>query len=284
MTELIDAYLAHCQQEALARTTILTKRTVLEMFDRELPLGLEHAAEEELRDFIGAVTEEGEPKYKPRTKFVYTIHVKEFFKYSNDPRRPAYMRLNYDPADGLAIPRVPKGEPRPLSDEECDKILTDAREPYRTWAEVALLTGMRCCEIAGIDLDRGDIDQRRVFIRQGKGSKRRSFKTAPRLWELVKDMPGGMLARTVTGSPADAHYVSTRAALHFRRRLKLDGVCLHRCRDTFASDLFAAGVDIRKIQVLLGHESLTTTQKYTLVTKGQLDEAIDALPLRRPAC
>jgi integrase len=284
MTELIDAYLAHCEAEALAATTIETKRTVLEMFDRELPMGLEHAQEKELVGFIGRKKPDGRPRYSVRTKFVYTIHLKEYFKYNTDPRRPADLRLDYDPAEGLPIPRVPKGEPRPLSDEECRKILTEACEPYRTWAEVALLTGMRCCEIAGIDLDRGDIDQRRVFIRQGKGSKRRSFKTAPRLWELVKDMPGGMLARTVTGSPADAHYVSTRAALHFRRRLKLDGVCLHRCRDTFASDLFAAGVDIRKIQVLLGHESLTTTQKYTLVTERQLDDAIDSLPLRRPAC
>jgi site-specific recombinase XerD len=284
MTDLIEAYLAHCEQEALARTTIETKRIVLEMFDRRLPLDLEHAAEEELRDFIGAVKPDGEPRYRPRTKFVYTIHLKEFFKYSVDPRRPAHMRLNYDPAEGLAIPKVPKGEPRPLSDEECDKILIDAREPYRTWAEVALLTGMRCCEIAGIDLDRGDIDQRRVFIRSGKGSKRRSFKTNPRVWELVRDMPGGMLARTVTGDPADAHYVSTRSALHFRRRLKLEDVGLHRCRDTFATKLFAAGVDIRKIQVLLGHESLLTTQKYVFVTEEQLDEAIDKLPLRRPAC
>jgi site-specific recombinase XerD len=284
MTDLIEAYLAHCQQKARAGTTIETKRVVLEMFDRRLPMGLEHALEKELVDFIGAVKSDGRPRYQARTKFVYTIHLKEFFKYSTDPRRSPEDRLTYDPAEGLAIPKVPKGEPRPLSDEECDKILTDAREPYRTWAEVALLTGMRCCEIAGIDLDRGDIDQRRVFIRSGKGSKRRSFKTSARLWELVSDMPGGMLARTVTGEPADAHYVSTRSALHFRRRLKLDGVCLHRCRDTFATKLFAAGVDIRKIQVLLGHESLLTTQKYVFVTKEQLDEAIDALPLRRPAC
>jgi site-specific recombinase XerD len=290
MTDLIDAYLAHCEADGgLATTTVETKRTVLEMFDRELPLGLERALEHELIGIIGRKTPDGQPRYKVRTKFVYTIHLKEFFKYSSDLRRPAHLRLTYDPAEGLSIPRVPRGVPRPLSDEQCQKILTEAREPYRTWAEIALLTGMRCCEIAGIDLDKGDITERRVTIRKGKGSKPRSFKTKRELWELVRGMPGGPLARRRDGVPVDAHYISTRSALHFRRSLKLEPdalgpVCMHRCRDTFASDLFAAGVDIRKIQVLLGHESLTTTQKYTLVTERQLDDAIDSLPLRRPAC
>jgi integrase len=287
MTELIDAYLAHCEEKEMAPTTVETKGVILRKLDRDLPMGLERAIEAELRAAISRKrTVRGEEKgYAARTKFVMTVHVKEFFRFSIDPRRaPEHLRLDYDPSEGLAIPRVPRGEPRPLSDAECRAILIEAKEPYRTWAEVALLTGMRCCEIAGIDLDRGDIDERRVMIRKGKGSKPRSFKTAPRLWELVREMPGGPLARRCDGEPADAHYVSTRSALHFRRSLKLDGVCLHRCRDTFASDLYAAGVDIRKIQVLLGHESIVTTQKYTLVTKGQLDEAIDKLPLRRPAC
>jgi site-specific recombinase XerC len=170
MTDLIDAYLAHCEADGgLATTTIETKRTVLEMFDRELPLGLEHALEHELIGIIGRKTPDGQPRYKVRTKFVYTIHLKEFFKYSSDPRRPAHLRLTYDPAEGLSIPRVPRGVPRPLSDEQCQKILTEAREPYRTWAEIALLTGMRCCEIAGIDLDKGDITERRVTSARAKG-------------------------------------------------------------------------------------------------------------------
>lgn len=289
MSDLIAAYLAHCELK-LAPTTVETKKVVLRMLDRDLPMGLEKALEHELAEAISRkrMVRGQEKGYAVRTKFVMTVHVKEFFKYSCDPRRPEHLRLDYDPSEGLPLPRVPKGIPRPLSDEQCSIITTRAKEPYRTWAEVALLTGMRCCEIAGIDLDRGDITERRVTIRKGKGSKARSFKTSSRLWELVREMPGGMLARTATGEPADAHYISTRSALHFRRSLKmapdaLGPVCLHRCRDTFASDLYAAGVDIRKIQVLLGHESLITTQKYVLVTEEQLDDAIDSLPLRRHA-
>jgi hypothetical protein len=56
------------------------------------------------------------------------------------------------------------------------------------------------------------------------------------------------------------------------------------CRDTFASDLFAAGVDIRIIQELLGHDSLTSTQKYTQVRKEQREMAIRTLLPQRPAC
>jgi site-specific recombinase XerD len=278
MTDLIDAYLAHCEAEGLAATTIETKRTVLEMFDRQLPLGLEHALEHELVELIGR------KRYKVRTKFVYTIHTKEFFRYSTDPRRPAEMRLNYDPSAGLPVPRVPRGVPRPLSDSERHAVLVEAKPPYRWWAKVGTLTGMRCLEMAGIDLDRGDIDEDRVLVRAGKGGKSREIPTHPDLWSLVQGLPGGALCRTATGAPADAHYISTRAALHFRRRLKLPGVCMHRMRDTFASDLFAAGVDIRIIQELLGHDSLTSTQKYTQVRKEQREMAIRTLLPQRPAC
>jgi site-specific recombinase XerD len=277
MTDLIDAYLAHCEAEGLAQTTIETKEVVLRMFDRELPMGLEHALEHELVELIGR------KKYKVRTKFVYTIHAKEFFRYSTDRRRPAHMRLDYDPAEGLPIPRVPRGVPRPLSDSERHAVLVLAREPYRTWAEVGTLTGMRCVELAGIDLDRDDITEERVLVRAGKGGKSREIPTHPNLWSLVQGLPGGALCRTATGQPADAHYISTRAALHFRRGLKLPGVCMHRTRDTFASDLFAAGVDIRIIQELLGHDSLTSTQKYTKVRKEQCQMAIRALLPHHPA-
>jgi site-specific recombinase XerD len=278
MTDLIDAYLAHCEAEGLAATTIETKRTVLEMFDRQLPLGLEHALESELVEIIGR------KRYKVRTKFVYTIHTKEFFRYSTDPRRPADMRLNYDPSEGLPVPRVPRGVPRPLDDNQRWRVLTEAKEPIRTWAEFALLTGGRCAELAGIDLDRGDVDEERVLVRVGKGGKSREIPTHPTVWRLVQGLPGGALCRTAAGQPADAHYISTRAALHFRRHLKLDGVCMHRMRDTFASDLFAAGVDIRVIQELLGHDSLTSTQKYTQVRKEQREMAIRTLLPQRPAC
>jgi site-specific recombinase XerD len=278
MTDLISAYLAHCEAEGLAATTIETKRVVLEMFDRELPMGLEHALEHELVGIIGR------KRYAVRTKFVYTIHVKEYFKYSTDPRRPPTMRLDYDPSAGLPMPRVPRGVPRPISDEERAIVLGQARKPYRDWAEFILLTGVRCAELAGMDLDRGDIDEHRVLVRVGKRGKSREIPTHPTVWRLVQDMPGGRLARTATGEPADAHYISTRSALHFRRRLKLDGVCLHRMRDSFASDLFAAGVDIRIIQELLGHDSLTSTQKYTQVRKEQCQMAIRALLPQSPSC
>lgn len=281
MTELIRAYLAHCRAGGLARTTVEKKEKMLLQIDRELPMGLEHAYEHELVNIIGKVKANGEPHYRVASRRALTVHVQQFCRYAADPRRD--IGISYDPSAGLTMPRVPKGRPRPIKDGEREKVLTLAAEPYRTWAEVALLTGMRCCEIAGVDLDQGDIDEHRVFVRCGKGGKTRDIPTDPDLWAIVKGLPGGMLARTHTGQPADAAYVSIRSAMHFRRGLKLPGVSLHRMRDTFATDLLDAGVDIRIIQEILGHASLASTQKYTLVRKVHCENAIHAVHLHRHA-
>lgn len=276
MTPLIEAYLAHCRAGGLAETTIRTKATVLNMLDAELPLGIEHAYEHEL------VTAIAKAHYSVATRRAYTIHLQQFCRYAADPRRDVGM--SYDPSAGLALPRVPRGIPRPISAAERATILGEAREPIRTWSEVALLSGMRCCELAGIDLDLGDIDQDRVFVRRGKGGKSREIPTHPTIWALVKDVPGGMFAHTPDGRPVDAAYISIRTVMHYRRSLHLRTVSMHRLRDTFATDLLDAGVDIRVIQELLGHESLASTQKYTLVRKEQRENAIRALLLHRPAC
>lgn len=281
MTDLIRAYLAHCRAGGLARTTVEKKEKLLLQLDRELPMGLEQAYEHELVNIIGKVKPNGESHYKATSRRALTTHVQHFCRYAADPRRD--IGMSYDPSAGLAMPRVPRGQPRPISDEQREKVVAFAAEPFRTWAQVALLTGMRCCEIAGVDLDQGDIDEHRVFVRCGKGGKTREIPTDPDLWAIVKGLPGGMLARTHTGAPADATYVSIRAAMHFRRALKLPGVSMHRLRDSFATDLLDAGVDIRIIQEILGHASLSSTQKYTLVRKVQCENAIRTLHLHRHA-
>lgn len=281
MTDLIDAYLADCRARGRPKTTIRTYRDVLTMFDKRLPCGLERALEREVLAILWEVDENEEPRLLPATQQAYIAHLKAFGQWATDAKR-AGVGMSYDPFAELPAVKVPRGRPRPITEQQREILLTRAREPYRTWVEIALLTGMRCCEIAGIDLDSGDVTEQRVRIRRGKGGKARTVPTAARVWELVAPMSGGRLARMPNGRPADARWISQSAAKHFKRGLKLDAVTMHRMRDTFATDLLAAGVDIRVIQELLGHESLTSTQKYTLVKTEQCEMAIRALPRRHP--
>jgi integrase/recombinase XerD len=194
-----------------------------------------------------------------------------------------------NPAEGVARPKVPKNLPHPLTVQEVEGIL-EATPPSdvagirdRAILETLYGAGLRISELVGLDVD--DVDVEEGSVRAfGKGSKERLVP----LGGYAGDALSGYLTR---GRPALAGPRSGGAMFLNQRggRLTRQGVSKilkaaaaraglekrvtpHTLRHSFATHLLEGGADVRVVQELLGHASLTTTQIYTLVTGERLRE------------
>jgi integrase len=275
MSELIGRHIQHCRATGLADTTIEKREELLRRLDRDLPMGLGHATTEELEDFLARC------KAK-ETKASYFGHIVGFFRWACDPKRP---KIDYDPSDGLSRPRVPRGIPKPCTDEQVAFAMNELPQPWLSYIALAAYAGARCCEIATIERSAVTREDTRIL---GKGGRTRLLKTHSELWRVIEPLPDGRIARKIhaSGQP-DADYVSsmTRMAL---ARFGLHGVTLHQFRHWYATIQLrsvkygGAGASIRVVQENMGHLSITSTAIYTQVTNEERADAIDSLPTFAP--
>jgi integrase/recombinase XerC len=207
-------------------------------------------------------------------------------------------RCSLDPTAGISAPRTPKRLPNPLPVDDCIALVEEegpARgEPdekaLRDRALVELLygAGLRVGEMASLDVR--DVDLHRGDVRvSGKGGKER---VVP-LPGAARDALGSYLARRrAPGLLAQPLFTALRPRRDGPRRLGVrdirrilrararragvtDRVHPHRMRHSYATHLLDMGADLREIQELLGHASLSTTEKYTAVSAERLMEVYD---------
>jgi integrase/recombinase XerD len=205
-----------------------------------------------------------------------------------------------DPAREVAPPPPPRRLPKAITIDEIERLLdaagsTDDPDP-RVLRDRALLeflygTGARISEVTGLDVDDLDHLARDPAVRlSGKGGKQRyvpvgSYAVRALDAYLVRGRPGLAAAAVRRASPAvflnarggrltrqGAWGVLREAAV---RSGKTD-VSPHTLRHSFATHLLDGGADIRVVQELLGHASVTTTQVYTLITVDKLREVYAA--------
>jgi site-specific recombinase XerD len=193
-----------------------------------------------------------------------------------------------------AIPYQKTGRrlPSVLSREEVARLLGGVENlKHRALLTTGYACGLRVSE--AVHLHVHDIDSQRMTVRieQGKGRKDRYVMLAPSLLTLLRDywreyrpqswlFPGDGPAQ-----PLSSH----SAQKVFRKALERAGLrkpaSFHALRHAFATHLLEGGTDIRTVQVLLGHRSLATTQKYTHVSENflhQTQSPLESLPPRTP--
>ncbi len=192
-----------------------------------------------------------------------------------------------NPADLIASPKRDKKLPRVLSRDEMASLLDriPTRTPLelrdRAMLELTYSCGLRAEEVIDLNLDSPDFDGERLRI-EGKGGKTRMVPIGePAQDALRRYLERGRHALVGAGSE-DALLVSKSGRrLHpsdVRRRLQrwvreaaiAGGVSPHALRHSFATHLLEGGADLRAIQELLGHSSLSTTQIYTQVEPSWL--------------
>ncbi|MGK2857012.1 MAG: tyrosine recombinase XerC [Thermoanaerobaculia bacterium] len=194
-----------------------------------------------------------------------------------------------NPARGVATPKREKYLPTVLQPADVALLLEqpDIETPLgirdRAWLELLYASGIRVSELVGIDLDDIDLRQRLLKVR-GKGSKERivpfgrQAESAIQQWMKVRlglltpDSDEDALLLNHRGGRITARSIRRGLARYVRGAALAAGVSPHTLRHSFATHLLNAGADLRSIQELLGHVSLSTTQKYTHLADWQLIE------------
>ena len=192
--------------------------------------------------------------------------------------------------------RVPQKLPVVLSRDEVTRLIAAAPNlKSQTALSVAYATGLRVSEVVSLKVT--DIDSKRMTLRveQGKGRKDRYAMLSPVLLERLrawwrlghaqgKMLPGGWLFPGLNPvEPLTARQLNR--AIHIAAETaKIDKrVSMHTLRHSFATHLLEQKVDIRLIQVMLGHKKLETTVIYTHVATEILREVVNPLEAMQPA-
>ncbi|HEX5614939.1 MAG TPA: site-specific tyrosine recombinase XerD [Acidimicrobiia bacterium] len=236
--------------------------------------------------------DDGAPRLAPSSIARALVAVRSFHRFcASEGLLPA------DPSEDVGAPRVPQGLPKALSEEEVDALLAavpgdDARaQRDRAILETLYATGIRISELVGLDL--GDLELDDAIVRVlGKGRRERvvpigrSARAA--LTTYLAD--GRATLRTArAGSRAlDAVFLNARGGRltrqgcwgivrHAGSRVGLDDrLSPHVLRHSCATHMLDHGADIRVVQELLGHASVSTTQVYTKVSPERLRAVYDS--------
>jgi integrase/recombinase XerD len=190
----------------------------------------------------------------------------------------------------IPFPRQPRRLPVVLSQAEVRRFLDAIKKlKYRALLTTVYAAGLRLSEVTHLQL--ADIDSQRMMIRvrQGKGQKDRDVMLSPTLLELLRRywsierpktwlFPGHTLEVPICLDSVQraCHRAGRDAGL-------TKPVTVRMLRHCFATHLLEAGTNVRVIQTLLGHRSLSTTQRYTYVSAKTVHATVSPLELLAPA-
>jgi integrase/recombinase XerC len=235
----------------------------------------------ELRAFL-ASRRSGAHPLSPRSLSQTLSAIRTFHRYLD-------RRLNIANAAIALVrgPRVTPGVPRPVSEDQARGLIAEPgldadREQWEMARDTALLTllygcGLRISE--ALSLTRADVPLAETIRVTGKGGKTRNVPVLPAVREAMADYVTAQpftlersdaVFRAKRGGPFSPRHAQAMVQM-LRGRLGLpDSATPHALRHSFATHLLGAGADLRSIQELLGHASLSTTQRYTDVDAAAL--------------
>lgn len=197
--------------------------------------------------------------------------------------------LDSNPCDGLRAPRKDKKLPHFLTKEEITRLLgaPSGDDPFtrrdRAILETLYSTGMRVSELVAVDLDDLDLESGFIITR-GKGRRERlallgePAQRAVRNWLQAREALGERFKNhaAVFLNRRGSRLTTRSVARLLERYLLIAGLdsrtSPHTLRHSFATHLLDAGADIRGVQELLGHRSLSSTQIYTHVSTQRLHD------------
>ena len=277
------------QKGRSARTVTAYRRDVQEFFyflieNRGIHI-LDEVGRNEVRAFLFQIRAENQNISLARK----LSGVRTFFKYM-----VREGRLTANPALEVEPPRFPKKQPRFLMVDEAFA-LVELPDPEtviglrdRAALELAYSSGLRVGELVGIDLEDLDLNEGLVRV-MGKGSKERIVPVGRKAVEAIKQYLAkrDRLLSEKKPEAVSALFLGSRGGRLsdrvFRRQveqyvnaLSLEtGISPHALRHSFATHLLEAGADMRSVQELLGHSSLSSTQKYTHLNLDHLRNVYD---------
>ena len=246
-----------------------------------------------LRDELGREPRPGDADHLLIRSYLARLH-RAGLRKSSASRKLASLRaffrylcregvLDTNPAQPLLSPRTERRIPSHLEEQEAAQFLAvpgegDADLRARAVLELLYSTGVRCSELVGLDLSQVDLRGKMARV-LGKGRKERIVPFGRQASEALEAY---LPARARARPRSDALFVNARGgrltdrsvrrlvATRVRQVAASKRVSPHTLRHSFATHLLERGADLRTIQELLGHASLSTTQRYTHVDARHL--------------
>ena len=282
---LIEEFLdALWLEKGLSPHTRSAYRTDLLAFARWLEgrgLSLETVGRDAVLDHLGWRLSEG---YQARSTARFLSGLRSFYKYAVREGRVAE-----DPTLLVSMPQLGAPLPKSLSEADVEALLAapDTEDTLglrdRTMLEVLYATGLRVTELVSLTLDEVNLREGslRVF---GKGSKERLIPLGEEAIAWLESYLKTARPLLLGGQPGDVLFPSQRGTVMTRQtfwhRIKLHAqvagirtsLSPHTLRHAFATHLLNHGADLRTVQMLLGHTSLSTTQIYTHVARVRLQQ------------
>ncbi len=289
-------------ERGLALNTLAAYRRDLTGYERFLrrrgitdPAAVEEATVGAFVEALRAETDEdGQVRYRASSVARALVAVRSFHGFCT-----AEGDAGVDPSEDVAAPRVPQGIPKALTEGEIDGLLAAvtgddaAARRDRAILETLYGTGLRISELVGLNL--ADLDLTGGFLRAfGKGSKERIVPVGraasgaieawlpPRNEILSRSRPKSGTNSSGRNSDANALFINPRGGRLTRQGcwkiIRRHGVAAglggrlspHVLRHSCATHMVEHGADLRVVQELLGHASVSTTQVYTKVTQSRL--------------
>lgn len=289
MKDYIDKFIRYLDLEKGASShTLRAYRKDLREFSESVKCEPNNLDIIDLRGFIAGQIQKGLNKTTVSRRL---SSIRSFFKFLY---REGYMKTN--PAKLVSNPKVPKLLPRFLSVDDVFSLVEKPEGigflPARNRAVLELLysSGLRVSELSGINTD--DIHIKECLIKiKGKGKKERIVPIGSKAIDAMKSY---IIERMLLKSKERALFLNRmgkrltergvrRIVVKYARAIGIHGrIGPHTLRHSFASHLLQGGADLRVIQELLGHASLSTTQKYTHLDITHLMDVYDkAHPLAK---
>ena len=252
---------------------------------------------EDIHSYISHLAIDNRSKATTRARKISTIRI--FFKYLS--QKANILEIN--PAQNLETPKLEKRMPKYLSLDDSKKLLDvasheDNRNAKRDFAITTLFLncGMRLSELVGININDIDFEECKMTV-IGKGNKERTIYLNRACMFAINDYlssrPPKNLIKHDSKNSEKALFLSEQKKRISNRtvqaiitkELKLAGLdaknlSVHKLRHTAATLMYQYGnVDIRALQELLGHQSISTTEIYTHVSNEQVRNAVESNPL-----
>jgi integrase/recombinase XerD len=216
--------------------------------------------------------------------------VKSFFSFLQ-----AEGKVKANPTETLASPKVGKSLPKPLTVQEIDELLeqparrnTPEARRDRAMLELMYATGLRVTELVSLDIKDVQLESDNPHVRLvGKGNRERQLPLFDTAAAEVTEYIKNARLRLVGNRPETALFVNRRGERLTRQGfwLILKGyaenagiqgrVTPHTLRHSFATHMLRGGMDIHKVQELLGHANISTTQVYIQVSREHIREAYE---------
>lgn len=289
---LTEQYLEHLKIQGYRSQTIRSYRSELQKF-------IKFTEEEKLADLNDITSQivyafqselyhyedKDGKRYSMRTQLAALSTLKGFLKYLCD-----MQKITTDPSAGLKMPKTSHRLPYVPTVDEVAKLLSSVDTSSaigfrdRTIMEVLYASGIRAQELCGLKLYDVAPGARELYIREGKGGRQRVVPLGAIAADYLKEYSTTHRTKLIEDPTVDEVFISkngrpllktdmTAMIKRYRDLAKIEGkLSPHSLRHACASHLLKEGCDIRYIQQLLGHASLSTTQVYTKVEISDLKE------------